>query len=244
MTTQELIDVYEDTKRQVQDGIIQTYATTEKFDWSQVPNDPFDKGYDTLISVLNLDSVSAAQQFAKADKTAILNMASPLHPGGGVHNGARAQEECLFRCSDLFQTIEKDFYPLYNSEGLYTRSATFFKGFDYSPIVPFEADVITVAALNLNMIGLMLGALDYLEVTRLKVRLILALAQRHKVENLVLGAWGCGVFRNEPQTIATLFKEELTDYQGYFQNVCFAVINDHNSVANNYDIFKRVLDPA
>ena len=59
-------------------------------------------------------------------------------------------------------------------------------------------------------------------------------------ETIVLGAWGCGVFKNNPETIATLFKEVIEEGTTT-KNVVFAVINDHNSFADNYSIFKKIL---
>ena len=54
---------------------------------------------------------------------------------------------------------------------------------------------------------------------------------------------GCGVFGNDPVNIATWFKEILTEgYYKSFKNVIFAVINDHNSVSNNYQIFKNIIE--
>ena len=61
-----------------------------------------------------------------------------------------------------------------------------------------------------------------------------------KVEVLILGAFGCGVFGNDPLTTAKIFKECLTKYQYYrdvFKLVVFPIPD-----AKNYEIFKEILD--
>jgi uncharacterized protein (TIGR02452 family) len=71
-----------------------------------------------------------------------------------------------------------------------------------------------------------------------------SIPSKSNVKNLILGAWGCGVFNNDPITISTLFKQVLIDegYATLYNKVIFAIINDHNSVGNNYSIFKDMLN--
>jgi uncharacterized protein (TIGR02452 family) len=77
----------------------------------------------------------------------------------------------------------------------------------------------------------------------MKIKLMLSLAYLNNCDNIILGAWGCGVFKNDPQTIANFFHEILVleEYKYMFNKVIFAVINDNNSVGNNYEIFKNIL---
>lgn len=246
MDQKELIDVFEDTKTILRDKKYPTKSTTYKcrveninpaYRWEQ-------KGHDTKVFTVNSDSITAARVFASMGRTCVLNMASSRRAGGGVANGARAQEECLFRASNLFEAIpQDDRYPLAHDECLYTRDALFFKDGTYKPIVtPFTVDVVSVAAINLNPNG---NALEYSEyerenyglVTREKMRLMFYLAGLNGCVNLVLGAWGCGVFQNDPRVIAEEFRGIVEEYQGHFENVVFAVINDHNSVGNNFQVF-------
>ena len=60
---------------------------------------------------------------------------------------------------------------------------------------------------------------------RARMDLIFAVAHSHAYTNLVLGAWGCGVFQNDPRAVARLFQEHLTGprWDGIFERVCFAV---------------------
>lgn len=194
----------------------------------------------TNVSVDNLDTVSAIQKWSILGKTCALNMASPKKPGGGVRNGARAQEECLFRCSNLITSISKDLYPLSDFDCLYTTKSTFFKDKDYKHIDKLNCDVITIAAKNLSNSQI---ENDYESITKDKIRLMLSLPYLHGVDNLILGSWGCGVFNNDPNEIAQYFKSIIFDenYGSLYKNIIFAVINDHNSVDNNYKIFRDIL---
>lgn len=229
-----LIEVYQDTldySKYLLDSI------TTKHDFSEILTNvsPNDK---SNIQVVNSDSVSALTQWCKLGKTAVLNMASPKRPGGGVINGARAQEECLFRCSNLGHVIPSEFYPLQDNELLWTKNAIFFKDVNYGYMRDVQVDVITIAAINLNGLGKIIP--KYKELTKDKIRLMLSMAIKNNIDNIILGAWGCGVFGNEPDKMAIMFKEVLDE--GYkFNNVIFAIINDHNSVGNNYDEFKKYL---
>ena len=203
----------------------------------------------------NIDSVSAIAKYSNS-KTCVLNMASAKRPGGGVVKGAKAQEECLFRCSNLGLSISKGHYPLQQHEMLYTVNAVFFKDVNYNDFdCAYLSDVITCAAVNLNdnakygydgkdaMSEDPASDYSYVNITKRKIEGIVTSAALRGVETLILGAWGCGVFKNDPKFIAQTFLDALTtsDRRYAFDRVVFAVINDRNSVGNNYDVFKNVI---
>jgi uncharacterized protein (TIGR02452 family) len=207
-----------------------------------------------VVNIGNTDTVTAAAALSKLGKTCILNMASEKKAGGGVANGEMAQEECLFRCSNLWETVIQSFYPLAKNEALYTTDALFFKDRNYNPMEPVVVDVITIAAINLNKDAyydeendcwidvISEKPKDYDELTKRKIRLMFSLAINHGVENLVLGAWGCGVFKNNPKEMAQMFKDVLEEgYVNSFKQVYFAIINDSNSNGNNYQSFEDAL---
>jgi len=57
---------------------------------------------------------------------------------------------------------------------------------------------------------------------------VLTVALLHGYEHLVLGAWGCGVFRNDPREIAELFADALLQggrFHKRFATVTFAVLD-------------------
>jgi len=235
-----LVSVFQDT---LENSKNLTDSTTSKHTFDET-NPPRLTMFKDIISVINTDSVSAVVEYSKLGKTCVLNMASYKRPGGGVHNGARAQEECLFRCSNLIHVVPTSFYPLEVNDALYTKDAIFFKDKDYDYMEPVVCDVITIAAINLNenaKYDPVQNVTEYRKITKDKIRLMVSLAAQNGVRNLVLGAWGCGVFNNDPTTMSQYFGEVLVG-EGYsvdFDNIVFAIINDHNSVGNNFDIFNN-----
>jgi uncharacterized protein (TIGR02452 family) len=61
---------------------------------------------------------------------------------------------------------------------------------------------------------------------RERIDRVLSVAVKHGHDALVLGAWGCGVFRNDPSEIASLFHGALNKrFHGAFAAVTFAVID-------------------
>ena len=247
MSIVNLINVFQDTLNHCQDIPV---SNTTKYTFDDVLSGT--GSFKDNISVVNSDTVSAL--INSVGKTCVINMASAKRPGGGVENGASAQEECLFRCSNLYTSIDRSFYPLKIDECLYTKDAIFFKDKNYEYIDPVISDVITIAAFNLNEMGHFLGkrvakfdelnkVVNYENNTKDKIRLMVSIPAKNGVKTLVLGAWGCGVYKNDPVKISEYFREILVDegYASLYDKVIFAIINDHNSVGNNYDIFEKTL---
>ena len=126
---------------------------------------------------------------------------------------------------------------------LQTKNALFIKDKNYVIIKPVELDVVTVASINLNEIeeGFE-NTLEYRTIMMNKMLLMLSLASENGCDNLILGAWGCGVFHNNPTIVAQMFKEVITNNYFNIKNIIFAIINDHNSTDDNYNIFKNILE--
>lgn len=114
---------------------------------------------------------------------------------------------------------------------------------DYNSMFPVTCDVITIAAVNLNKEHID-GAdtLDDYQTTMFeKMDALFRAALENKCDNIILGAWGCGVFKNDPREVAKIFNVTTFVYRKYFKNIFFAVINDKNSVDNNYKIFSETI---
>ena len=167
-----------------------------------------------------------------------LNFASARNPGGSFINGAKAQEEDVARCSGLYPCLLTQ--PIYYSANRATESMLYTDHLIYSPGVPwfrtrnrelldasFEAAIITAPAPNAGQ-ALMrdTGCGAAIEATlRRRAGLVLAVARAHGHRNLLLGAWGCGVFRNDPAMVADAFGAWLEgpEFQGCFDRAEFAV---------------------
>ena len=236
-----LIDVFIDTENRVNNGEYNKYlkCTLKIFDKTLVKSPMFKvTNSDGIISVQNIDCIEAAHQLSLQDKTCILNMASYKKPGGGVRSGAMAQEEELSRRSNLVFGLNSHFYPLGMNSYLYTEGVTFFKDNHYQIIDSFDCDVITIAAINLNHD---IDSRTYHELTEEKIKSMIYEPYLHGCRNLVLSAFGCGVFRNDPEYISIVFERHIPLMKSLYDNVVFAILNDHNSVANNFSIFEKNL---
>lgn len=184
------------------------------------------------------DSVGAVMRHASSGKCAVLNFASYKNPGGGFINGSKAQEECLCHESFLYNVLreKEDYYEwnnLHKNRSLYENRAL------YTPDVAFErdgksvfCDVITCAAPNYT------AAKKYGTVSRKeneetlesRVRFVLDIAAKEHVETLILGAFGCGVFGQDPKDVGRMFSEYLQNYEHGIINIIFAVIpRDENT---------------
>jgi uncharacterized protein (TIGR02452 family) len=202
-----------------------------------------------VIEVTNESSLSASRRLG--DDVACLVFASAKNPGGGFLNGAQAQEESIARVSALHacQASAPQFYefhrqqqdPRYSDRVIYSPRVTVFRGEDGTLLEePYPVSFLTAAAPNLGAIftsqPAAAGSVPGVLATRAGRVLQVAAAHGHRV--LVLGAWGCGVFRNDPATVAQAFAGHLDRTAGWFDRVVFAVL-DHQRGTPTYNAFAR-----
>ncbi|MBY7736080.1 TIGR02452 family protein [Paenibacillus polymyxa] len=202
-----------------------------------------------------LQAAHRLQVEEKREHVACLNFASAKNPGGGFLGGSQAQEESLARSSALYPCISQMEEMYQHNRKL--RSCFYSDYMIYSPQVPvfrddqgtlleepYLVDFLTAPAVNagvvherepeqVNRIG---------EVMLERIRYILGMAMQNGVEHLVLGAYGCGVFRNKPEEVASWFKQVLvTEGYGFlFKRVVFAVL-DHKAEQSTLNSFKNAL---
>lgn len=212
------------------------------------------------VTVANESSQVAGRRLAASSNppgVALLNFASAKNPGGGFINGAKAQEEDLCRCSALYPCLltQPAYYevnranrsPVYTDHLIYSPAVPFFRESTGVLERPFEVSVITSPAPNagaaLRRSADLRGTVD----AALKRRIghILAVAAEHGHRDLVLGAWGCGAFRNDPHTVATLFAVWLADerFASRFDRAHFPVL-DHTRDRANIRAFESILSPT
>lgn len=233
---EELIKVWEDTNE-----VINSMSNTDLSSYygKSINFKPIDDSSKCNIVVDNRDCIEVANDLSKLGKTCMLNMASYKHPGGGVKRGAMAQEEELARRSNLMLGLDESKYPFKKDFFIYTKNVTFIKDKNYTLIDPFKCDIITIPALNLN--GLEKDR-NYEEMTSYKIKTMLHEPYINGCENLVLSAFGCGVFKNDPHMISKMFKDIIDEGFGkMYKNIYFAILNDRNSVSNNYSIFYNTM---
>lgn len=206
----------------------------------------------TTIEVNNADCLEEGIRLLDLGyNPAILNMANRHNPGGGVISGAGAQEETIFRRTNLFLSLYQyasyaEKYGLKKSRHQYPMGRNF--GGIYSPNVsifreceangyklmsqPREVSFITVAGINhpeLDDHGMIIPELA--NVAKNKIRTILRIGLKHGHDSLVLGALGCGAFCNPPRHVAKLFHEviEEQEFKNKYKYIVFAILEDHNS---------------
>ncbi|MFD7256271.1 TIGR02452 family protein [Streptomyces sp. NPDC059874] len=201
----------------------------------------------TAVEVTGESSTVAARRLAAPGlepsagvaRVAVLNFASARNPGGGYVRGAKAQEEALCRASALYETLLEapEYYEVHRAE----RSTFYTDRVIHSPGVPvfrddrgalldtpFRAGFLTSPAPNAGTIRRQepeRTAEIPLALAR-RGELVLEVAALHGYERLVLGAWGCGVFQNDPADVAGAFRGLLEGrFAGVFERVVFAVLD-------------------
>lgn len=221
------------------------------------------------ITVTSEDCLDAAHRWVAEGRTvSVLNMASRRNPGGGVRNGAGAQEEYLFRCSDYYLSLypyaeyasmyglekSEHQYPLdRNYGGVYSPDVTVFRSSEENGYAlleqPWKVNMIAVAGMNspevMGVNGEPQIAPWLVEGVKNKIRTILRIACDQGQKNLVLGALGCGAFHNPPRHTARLFREVLCEqeFAGAFDRICFAVKSSHSSHGDsNFQAFYEELN--
>lgn len=202
-------------------------------------------------------------------KVTVLNFASATNPGGGVTRGSSAQEESICRCSTLYPALNtphlrREFYEFHRNR----RDVRYTDACIYTPgviIVKTDTDrpermertdwrqvsVITCAAPNLREqpynamnpgqgTALELSDTELLQIHRERGQKILRIAATHGTDTLILGAFGCGAFRNPPEVVARAYRELLDQFDGYLRRVEFAVYCTARD-SRNYDAFRAAM---
>lgn len=212
----------------------------------------------TSYEVTGESSLEAAHRMTTADPApvAVLNFASARNPGGGHLNGAQAQEEALCRSSALYRCLSGDrifreFYahhradrdPFYTDRVIHSPAVPVFRD-DRGRLLetPCTTGFLTAAAPNAGVIRRTAPerAAGIPSALASRAERVLETAAAHGYRRLVLGAWGCGVFQNDPGQVAGVFRELLVKgrFEGHFGEVVFAVL-DRTKNATTRAAFER-----
>ena len=186
------------------------------------------------IAILNGGTLEVSNLLSKYYKVAALNFADGKKPGGWPEYGCLTQEENICRCSNMYEALisdkcNKEYYQVNRNndrDGLctdtviYLPNVTIFKDdCDYLVLEsPFKYDIITCPAPSCH-----LYPNQALFIYDRRIEQIVLSAIKNNVECLVLGAWGCGAFRQDKILIARSFIAILNMYSGYFKSIVFAM---------------------
>lgn len=244
------IQVFEDTRHLSQTRFIK-FTEHSKMNTNVIADAGKDidiyKNTDQSIILVPCGTIQAViNNHNEKNKVAILNFADALMPGGLVKTGANTQEECICRCSNIYECLiqdvcDKEYYGFndnledvtYSNRLIYSEDVLIFKDESYDLIAnPFTADVISCPA--------PVHCKD-MTIWEDRIKCILASAANHNCDTIILGAWGCGAFGNSAEIVATAFKNVLNEYK-LFNKVIFAIRPvDRSDKADNYDVFRRVI---
>jgi len=161
-------------------------------------------------------------------------MANPDYPGGGVEYGCIAQEESLFRRSNYHLTLKDDLYPIELDELIYSPNVHIKSETQEGHYLDFVASA-----------ALAIPVLPYSPADRLtmqaKINHLFEVGITYGYDTVVLGAFGCGAFRNPPAEVVLMFNEAIRTYGGAFKRIDFAILKfvyGKTAALDNYDIFQ------
>lgn len=187
------------------------------------------------VEIVHGGTVEVGYKYANQYRTAILNFADAITPGGLVLVGGTTQEENICRCSNLYEALTigecmKDYYranaktkgSVYLDKVIYSADVTIFRDdVSYKLIEPKKLDVITCPAPS----AFFKDDKVALKIYKNRIRNIVNSAILNDADCLVLGAWGCGAFCQDPKLISKAFVEVLNELSGGFKKIVFAFRN-------------------
>ncbi len=234
-----------DWKRAVVDAMLAKVSIPP---WQVLPPS-HQEGFElTKIQVSNETTIGAILRLNEQGLRPLsLNFANGVEPGGGFLRGARAQEEAICRVSSLYWTLQGDAMYLHHS---YRHAVDSTDWAILSPQVPvfrsetgslFDtpllADFITCAAPYTPTVGQPTAG----DLLRNRIHRVFAIAKAYGYSSLILGAWGCGAFGNDPNRTARDFREAIEgDFNGQFASIVFAIADwsdDRKFLSPFVDVF-------
>lgn len=222
-------------------------GSTRYYSYLDKPVHVISKKLDTSMYIENLTTIQACKKmyFKRMITPCTLVFASAKKPGGGWLNGANAQEESIARCSSLYISLSYDTRMYRDNEesknGFYTDSNTYCESVpifknehgEYLPEV-YYSHFVVCPVVNVSIIRREKEKIP--SAMKDRIDRVLNTMYRENCTHIILGAYGCGVFGNNPEMVAEIFHDFLTDkYAGVFDTVVFAIPDENIS-----EIFERV----
>lgn len=167
------------------------------------------------------------------DNPLILIFADDVNPGGCIESGNGMQEECLFRRTALFRYMSRNLYPLKCNEALYCYNVPVVRMSelrDNQEIDQMNYSFVASACLKYPSNPM---TTDEISKMKMKIELILRIAEKHGHKNIILGAWGCGAYGCNPHEIAKIFKEVCSQFD---LRIYFVILG------KAYQMFRDILE--
>ena len=277
MAREELIEIFEDTLLMCNTNakLVDKIKNSKRNSWLITDENIKDhmgsfsgrKENAAKVIVSQKRSFEAASAY-KGKHISVLNFASATNPGGGVKQGASAQEECLCRVSTLYEClsdseISDNFHKkhwlalksgkmdsFYNDDCIQNCDVTVFKSDTARPVLLpedewFDVDVISCAAPNLRYMSKYdkdwrEKATDKVlfEIYKKRINRVLDMARFMKSDIVILGAFGCGAFANPPHLVAKAMHSAVEEHKYDFDTIEFAIYCSPRDTTN-YEVFSR-----
>lgn len=261
----EIAKIFNDTEKwytsepELAEAVMNSIKGTALYMEGETPSDFKKICKETFFEINKMRSLEMAMALSKeypGKKIAVHNFASATNPGGGVKSGSRAQEEAICRCSTLYpalatEKLAKKYYEFhwkrhdarYTDACIYTPDVKVIKtDSDFPERMPkknwINVDIITCAAPNLRHTEV--NDTELLNIHIKRARHMLSVAAHHGAEIIVLGAFGCGAFMNNPEIVASAYKKVLDEFDGVFERIAFAIYCTPRE-SRNYDAFMKIL---
>lgn len=210
---------------------------------------------DTRISLLNelvVETILDYKKHGNAEEIGVLNFASGVQPCGRYLAGDMAQEESLAYSSDLYHTLSSEEMQIYyqsnldnnsyaNTNNIILGEVIFFRDEKQKLISnPVTIKVLTSPAIHLRQVRITKEKLPDTpkNIMKERMRYILTVFADSGCKTIILGAFGCGAYKNKPKDISDNWFELLEEegYKKYFENIIFT-ISGSTRKNTNYDIF-------
>lgn len=202
--------------------------------------------YNTEVIIKDLDVVSAILE-EPSGSAAVLNFAAYKTAGGAFLRGSRTQEGSLCHESFLYNVLI-GCHEYYMGNGQGANKGLYYNRALFSPNIKFIregkaklCDVLTCSAPNkaaAEKFHYIVTKEENTQAIQSRIEFILGILAEQQKETLILGAFGCGLFEQNPEEVAAIFKETLnTSYKNIFKKVIFAI---PDGVNNNLKTFQKV----
>ena len=238
-----LIDVFNDTKHYALE-LSSTFSPSQKINIDEININESRLKYKPEIIVVNQDTIKTIID-TTYDKCLVLNLACFQVAGGGVFKGCMAQEEEISRKTDYMLHSYKRIYPLNLNEIVFTPNIKVLKNENYQKLNKLqikEFDMLAVAAIRYPKLINNKFSFKDREITYKKIESIFKIAILYNYEIIILGALGCGAYRNPVEEVIEIFNECIIKYGHNFKKIIFSILSKNDRIIpNNLDQFNNLI---